>query len=150
MGSIDYFLRKKIRRFVWTISWGNTKFFYFPAIEFLYITTSVPATRVGFGMGFFRDSRSRIPILGFEIGIFYFGLDQKIPKISKFGHQYSSNWQVDLKLNITNYNTNDLRKRSVLEFKEFSIKNFFIRNVILYQALKSLFNIFCSRWSILY
>ena len=34
-------------RLFWTISWGNAKFFHFPAVEFLYRTTSpinIPAT----------------------------------------------------------------------------------------------------------
>ena len=37
--------------------------------------------RLGFGMGFFRDPESRSREFG--IGIFYFGLDRKIPKIPK-------------------------------------------------------------------
>ena len=37
-----------------------------------------PVTRVGFGMGFFRDPEYRSREFG--IGIFYFGLDRKISK----------------------------------------------------------------------
>ena len=50
-------------------------------------------TRVGFGIVFFRDSRSRSQ--GFGIGTFYFGLVQKIPKIPKsWGSEFEKMKQI--------------------------------------------------------
>ena len=110
------FVNKASRmRLFWTISWGNAEFFHFPAIEFLYRTTSpinIPAT-----------------------ALWVLSLILQIITTMTSGNVSYWNWK-----NYLNF--------KILLFGYFLFGR--LKNIIFHQAFKSLFNIFCSRRSILY
>ena len=78
-------------------------------------------------------------------GVFSFSSD-RIFIWDDFAHQHPSNCLMGLKLNTTNYNNNDLRKRFELELKElFEFKNFIYKVIFIHGWF-----FYSWRWKILF